>query len=108
MRTLSFLGLILVCLVLGLAGCNAEHNTSTVDLGSVSIGEQLIDLKKARDEGALSGSEYRKLKNELLTLVEKAGTNASPQNAPEQNTPVERDSEHQHTDSEDTESGFLF
>jgi len=35
----------------------------------VSIGQQLIDLKKAKDSGALSDSEWQKQKEKLIDSV---------------------------------------
>jgi uncharacterized lipoprotein YbaY len=50
-----------------LAGCGStEVVAPTV---SVSVGQQLIDLKKARDTGALSASEYDKQKANLIATV---------------------------------------
>lgn len=37
---------------------------------NVSIGQQLIDLKKARDSGALSPREYEQQKTRLIRSVE--------------------------------------
>ena len=37
---------------------------------SVSVGQQLIDLKKARDSGALSPKEYESQKSQLIRSVE--------------------------------------
>jgi hypothetical protein len=37
---------------------------------SVSIGQQLIDLKKARDSGAISQSEWEAQKKRLIDSVE--------------------------------------
>lgn len=37
---------------------------------NVSIGQQLIDLKKARDSGALSPREYEQQKAQLIKSVE--------------------------------------
>lgn len=37
---------------------------------SVSIGQQLIDLKKARDAGALSAREYENQRKKLIDGVE--------------------------------------
>jgi hypothetical protein len=36
----------------------------------VTIGQQLIDLKKARDNGALSASEYDAQRRKLIRNVE--------------------------------------
>jgi len=37
---------------------------------NVSVGQQLIDLKKARDSGALSPREYEQQKAQLIRNVE--------------------------------------
>lgn len=37
---------------------------------TVSVGQQLIDLKKARDSGALSDREYQSQKQQLIRGVE--------------------------------------
>lgn len=36
---------------------------------NVSIGQQLIDLKKARDAGALSEKEYQRQREDLIDSV---------------------------------------
>jgi hypothetical protein len=54
-------------MMLALAGCGStEVVAPTV---SVSIGQQLIDLKKARDSGAMSAAEYDKQKANLIASV---------------------------------------
>jgi hypothetical protein len=50
-----------------LAGCGSDPPRPTV---SVSVGQQLIDLKKARDSGALSQREYDAQKAALIRNVE--------------------------------------
>ncbi len=51
-----------------LAGCGGnEVVRPTV---SVSIGQQLIDLKKARDAGALSAREYESQRAQLIRSVD--------------------------------------
>ncbi|HXZ48086.1 MAG TPA: hypothetical protein VEG27_03645 [Usitatibacter sp.] len=55
-------------LALALAGCGGnEVVRPTV---SVSIGQQLIDLKRARDTGALTEREYQSEKARLIGSVE--------------------------------------
>ena len=56
---------ILVCLALG--ACGSDPPRPTV---SVSVGQQLIDLKKAKDSGALSAREYEQQKAQLIRSVE--------------------------------------
>lgn len=44
-------------------------NEVSLDLGSVSIGQQLIDLQKARNAGAISAAEFQSGKASLLLLL---------------------------------------
>jgi hypothetical protein len=67
MKSLSFpffLGAIAICL----SGCVIAMGNR--DLGppraQATIGQQLIDLKKARDAGALTDAEYEEQKEKLL------------------------------------------
>jgi uncharacterized lipoprotein YmbA len=50
-----------------LAGCSSTEVTRTLD---VTVGQQLIDLKQARDNGALSASEYDSQRRKLINNVE--------------------------------------
>lgn len=53
---------------LSVAACGGhEVVRPTVD---VSIGQQLIDLKRARDTGALSDREYERQRKRLIDSVE--------------------------------------
>ena len=55
-------------IAVALAGCGGnEVVRPTV---SVSVGQQLIDLKKAHDSGALSSREYEVQKARLIREVE--------------------------------------
>jgi len=45
------------CIAVGSGGKKVENQTT--------LGQQLIDLKKARDEGAVSAQEYEKLREKL-------------------------------------------
>ena len=56
---------VLACLALG--ACGSELPRPTM---SVSVGQQLIDLKKAKDSGALSAREYEQQKEQLIRNVE--------------------------------------
>jgi hypothetical protein len=50
-----------------LSGCSSTEVVRQLDL---SVGQQLIDLKKARDNGALSASEYEEQRRKLIRNVE--------------------------------------
>ncbi len=59
---------LVTCLVTLLAACGGnEVVRPTVN---VSIGQQLIDLKRARDAGALSAREYEHQRKRLIDSVE--------------------------------------
>lgn len=62
------LGLLLV-LSLGLSACFNNNEEKRVVLGDVSLGDQLIDLKKAHEAGAINNTEYREMRRGLIKLV---------------------------------------
>ena len=45
------------CIAVGSGGKKTDHQAT--------LGQQLIDLKKARDEGAISAQEYEELREKL-------------------------------------------
>ncbi len=96
----------ILCLLL--TGCFNAAET-TLDLGSVSVGQQIIDLKKARDTNSITNSEYEESKAALLHLLKNAA----------QGEDFEYDSEDEDSDrdrakakdkakDEDDDSGWLF
>lgn len=50
-----------------LGGCSSTEVVRRLD---VTVGQQLIDLKNARDNGALSASEYDSQRRKLINNVE--------------------------------------
>ena len=56
-------------LLLCLSGCFNEGK-NVLQLGSATIGQQLIDLKQALDEGAMTEAEYVKAKAGILAFAE--------------------------------------
>ena len=56
-----------VTAALALTGC--ASNEVVAPTVSVSVGQQLLDLKKARDSGALSEREYSQQKAQLIDGV---------------------------------------
>ena len=56
-------------LVLGVAACGSSTEVVAPTV-NVSIGQQLIDLKKARDSGALTQSQWEQQKKQLINSVE--------------------------------------
>lgn len=61
--------LLVITVALAVGGCSSNDVTRT-KLLDVTIGQQLIDLKKARDVGALSESEYADQRAALIKSVE--------------------------------------
>ena len=56
--------MIVSVLAIFLCGCVAGIGTDTVELPGV--GQELIDLKKARDQGAINDEEYVELKQKIM------------------------------------------
>jgi len=50
------------CIAVGSGGKKVDNQTT--------LGQQLIDLKKARDEGAISAQEYEELREKLKKSYE--------------------------------------
>lgn len=59
-----------VLLLSALAACSSTRTEVMPPTVNVSIGQQLIDLKKARDSGALSQSEYEQQVRKLVDSVQ--------------------------------------
>ena len=60
-------GLVVVLFATLLSSCIRENNPQINQFGNATLGQQLIDLKRALDKGATSESEYQRLRNELLS-----------------------------------------
>lgn len=61
-------GLAAIVAAAGVAACGSTEVVRAPV--NVSVGQQLIDLKKARDSGALSPREYEQQKAQLIRSVE--------------------------------------
>jgi len=68
---MKYLTLLTVSLLL--SGCNNTDNAKEIDLGSVSLGQQMIDLKVALDQDAISNEEYAKLKEIVMSVNSSCG-----------------------------------
>jgi hypothetical protein len=60
---------LLLVLSLGLSACFNENEEKRVVLGDVSLGDQLIDLKKAHEAEAINSAEYRQMRQGLIKLI---------------------------------------
>lgn len=60
----------IVCI--SLTGCWNGENVH-VDMGTVSVGQQLLDLKAAVDADAMSQEEYQATREKILSLVHGCG-----------------------------------
>lgn len=60
----------LVAALLALAACSSTSTDVLPPTVNVSIGQQLIDLKKARDTGAVSQTEYEQQVRKLIDSVQ--------------------------------------
>ena len=61
--------LVLLTPLVLLTACSNEANTE-LHFGSVSVGQQLIDLEAARKAGAISDTEFQDAKSSILRVVE--------------------------------------
>lgn len=60
-------GIILILATGGLTGC-WNGDVSNIRLADISLGQQLIDLKRALEEDAISQEEYDAAKERLINL----------------------------------------
>lgn len=60
---------LLLVLSLSLSACFNDNEERSIVLGNVSLGDQLIDLKKAHDAGAISDAEYREMRESVVNLI---------------------------------------
>lgn len=65
--------LLLVIVMSLLAGCCGGGTSTKIDTqtSTRTVGEQMIDLQKAYDSGAITEREYKKAKQDILDRVEK-------------------------------------
>jgi hypothetical protein len=63
---------ILTCIFLAvfLCGCVGGLNTGDENVMRPSVGQELVDLKKALDDGAVTQEEYSDLKQKIMDKTE--------------------------------------
>lgn len=54
-----------IALTISVSACGGGSTTTRVETTGTQ-GQQLLDLKKARDEGVITESEYKRTKNKIL------------------------------------------
>lgn len=55
-----------VCIILSISACSVG-GAITQEIHQPSLGQELIDLQRAADSGAISTEEYQKLKRDIIT-----------------------------------------
>ncbi|HEX2853623.1 MAG TPA: SHOCT domain-containing protein [Opitutaceae bacterium] len=66
-KTSPFLrALLIASLLLTLSGCVAAIGNQPPSASSATLGQQLIDLKKAKDEGVITEAEYARKRAQFI------------------------------------------
>jgi len=105
----------MLILTLGLSGCGNQDN-DILDLGSVSLGQQLIDLKQARTANAISEAEYQAAKSALLQKLtedddsdsDAEDSDSDADGSDDDSLTIEIRSGDDQDEEEDDDSGFIF
>ncbi len=58
--------LLMIATAIFIAACGGGGATTQQDIRTTTTGQELLDLKKARDAGAISQEEYDKQRAEIL------------------------------------------
>ncbi|MEE4280546.1 MAG: hypothetical protein V2I41_01290 [Pseudomonadales bacterium] len=58
-----------IAIVLLLTSCIQENNPRNLRMGDVTLGQQLIDLKLAVEADAITDSEYKQMKENLVNAA---------------------------------------
>jgi hypothetical protein len=67
MRQRLLLPCLALCgLILTTAGCWGGGSTTYSETKTVTTGQELMDLKRARDSGAISESEYQRVRENII------------------------------------------
>jgi len=64
-RILPASGLALITAI-GLAGCGGGGSENTIQTSNTTMGQELMDLDKSRQQGLIDDKEYEKAKKEIL------------------------------------------
>ena len=96
--------LMLATALFGLSGCGVNNSERELNLGSVSIGQQLIDLQAAHEAGALSEDELDNARTALLEALHDTQCDPSDDTDGEVTVHMEAGSD----DEDDEDNGWLF
>ena len=100
---------LLLTLTLLLGGCFATSGDDELNLGSVSVGQQLIDLKKARDADAMTEREYHRAKAALLDALQRLSSDDDDDDDDDYDDDDQSDSDPDEDDTEDDDDNdWLF
>jgi hypothetical protein len=58
---------------LALSGCAIGNKAELQLVRNITFGQEMIDLKRAKDEGALTEEEYLELKQRVMEILEIEG-----------------------------------
>jgi hypothetical protein len=62
----SLAAVMAIALILGLTGCGGGGAEMKSEISTTTTGQQLMDLKKALDSGAITQDEYDKERKKIL------------------------------------------
>jgi hypothetical protein len=68
-RIVLFRASVLAALLAAAGGCWNDPRNTSVHFGDVSVGQQLIDLQTALEQGAISEMEHQQLKDAIMALA---------------------------------------
>lgn len=101
-QVLPRLALVLT-LPFALAGCfNSSDAAVTLDMGSVSLGQQLMDLDAAKEAGAISKAEHRMIRDKIIKGIAALELDEDEDDAVE----IMLDVSENKRDAEEEEDGF--
>ena len=66
MKRNVLVGTLVAMMSLGLAGCGGGGATTTTEVSTQTLGQELIDLQKAYESGAMTEKEYKKARESLI------------------------------------------
>ena len=93
-----------VCAIL-LSACGNDSSYNNTNLGSVSIGQQLIDLRAAKNDGLLTEKEYRELRTKLLRALSNSLDRSTRTTSDDLSSDAHTDAGAENSDDNEAEEG---